>query len=225
MPPMLIRLVYVAIAGSALLAAQQSAADAFNSALGGDRAKDPATNQAQPAAPVGNGIPAGSAIVVKLVDDIDSERDPVGRTFPAMVDDPLVVNGKTLLPRGTDVMVRLVQDPKAGSTKGGPVLTLDLAEIVVGGRTYPVNADSVALTTTPRAVAQPQQAVAAKPSGASVLGGLLGALSGTDQGAEYIGSVTGSASSGLAKTWVTGVRVRLNEETRLTFKLKNAVRF
>ena len=207
------------LAAPVLLPAQQSAADAFSSAAGGHRSAAPATQ------PVTNGVSGGTAIVVKLVDDIDSERDPVGRTFRALVDDPLVVNGQTILPRLTDVTVRLVQDPKAPRSNGAPVLTPELAEIVIDRRSYPAKSDSVALNTTPRVVAKPQQAVAAKPTGNSALGAILGALSGTEQGTEYLGTVTGSASAGLAKTWVTGVRVRLDEETRLTFKLSDSVRF
>jgi hypothetical protein len=205
------RLLFIALAAAAILAAQPSAADAFSAASG---------PKARPGAP-STGVPDGTAIVVKLIDDIDSERDPVGRAFPAMVDDPLVFNGQTLLPRGVDATVRLVQDPKAPR-----VLTLELVEIVWNGRGYPVKSDSVALTTTPRAAEpHPQQAAAPKQGGASTLGAILGALSGTEQGAEYLGTVTGSASAGVARTWVTGARVRLNEETRLTFKISNAVRF
>ncbi len=118
-----------------------------------------------------------------------------------------------------------MEDPKAPRVKGTPVLTLEMAEIVVNGRACPAPSSAVALTTTPRVVPKPQQAAAAKPGGASAFGALLGALSGTEQAAEYMGTVTGSTSAGVAKTWVTGVRVRLNEETRLTFKLANPVRF
>ena len=200
------------LAGICLLPAQQSAADAFAAATAGNQPKAPAVQQT-----------VGSAsIVVKIIDDIDSERDPVGRVFPAMVDDPLIVNGQTVLPRGTDAKVKLVQ-------ASGKDLALELVELGVDGRIVPLQSRSVELTKTPRAAPPPEPAAAGeapKESGkAATLGVLLGALSGTQQGEEYIGTVTGSASAGVAKTWLTGPRVRLNEETRLTFQVAGPVKF
>jgi hypothetical protein len=208
-----------ALVGVCLLPAQQSAADAFAAATSGNQPKAPAVQQTSSTA--SGSVAGNTALVVKIIDDIDSERDPVGRVFPAMVDDPLVVNGQTVLPRGTDAKVKLVQ----GSGKD---LALELVEIYVDGRSVPLQSKSVELTKTPRAAPPPEPAAAEAPkqSGkAATLGILLGALSGTQQGEAYIGTVTGSASAGVAKTWLTGPRVRLNEETRLTFTIAGPVKF
>ena len=51
-------------------------------------------------------IPAGTALTVRTTSQI-SERDPVGRTFTAQVDQNVVVNGATVLRAGTNVTGRI----------------------------------------------------------------------------------------------------------------------
>src|SRR5689334_12930193 len=59
-------------------------------------------------------IPAGTSLVVRLIDDVDSERDRLGQTFRASVDEPVTVNGETVIPRGADVVAKLVEDKQSG---------------------------------------------------------------------------------------------------------------
>ena len=44
-------------------------------------------------APNGMEIPAGTNLVVRLIDNVDSERDSIGKTYRASIDEPVVVNG------------------------------------------------------------------------------------------------------------------------------------
>src|SRR3989338_7198714 len=71
-------------------------------------------------------IPAGMTISVRMLDSIDSGRNYAGETFRATVDSPLVVEGKTLVPKGAEAIGRLVSVVQAGRPPGGPMLGLGL---------------------------------------------------------------------------------------------------
>src|SRR5687768_420897 len=69
-------------------------------------------------------IPAGASLVIRMIDDVDSERDTVGQTFRASVDEPLIINNETVVPRGADVVAKLVDDKESGKLTGRTELTL-----------------------------------------------------------------------------------------------------
>ena len=55
----------------------------------------------------------------RSIDSIDSSRDYVGKTYHASLDEPVNdANGNTLIPRGADVVVKLVDDKQAGQAGG-----------------------------------------------------------------------------------------------------------
>src|SRR5450755_3188959 len=59
-------------------------------------------------------LPALTNIVVRMIEPVDSERDRLGQTFRASVDEPVMVNGRELISRGADAIVKLVQDQQSG---------------------------------------------------------------------------------------------------------------
>ena len=88
-------------------------------------------------------VPAGTQIVVRLIDDVNSERDNIGETYRASVDQNVIVNGQTVIPRGADATVALIDSQKSGKLEGKAVLTLDLKYIAIDGRTYDLSTSSV----------------------------------------------------------------------------------
>ena len=62
-------------------------------------------------------IPGGTQITVRLIDSVDSENTRTGDTFRASLDEPVVVNGETVIPRGAAVVARLVEDQKSGKIR------------------------------------------------------------------------------------------------------------
>src|SRR5271157_5320446 len=65
-----------------------------------DAASAPATSTAAPTpaprAPVE--LPAGTNLVVRMIDGVDSDAVTVGQTFAASMDQPVVLNGETIIP-------------------------------------------------------------------------------------------------------------------------------
>lgn len=163
-------------------------------------------------------IPAGATIVVSMIDDVDSERDTVGQTFRASVDEAVSVDGQVVVPRGSDVTLKLIEDRQSGRLSGRTELTLDLVTLAVGGRTVDVLSEGVKTAGESR-TSQTGKVV----GGTAALGAIIGAIAGGGKGAA-IGAVTGAGAGAAVQVMTKGPRVRIPSETRLTFTLQQGVR-
>src|SRR5690242_13398377 len=76
------------------------------------------------AASSGNELASGTAITIRMIDDVDSQVANPGQTFRASIDDPVVVDGKTIFARGADATLRLTEVKEAGKISGAGQLTL-----------------------------------------------------------------------------------------------------
>jgi len=168
---------------------------------------------------VGTTLASGTVLTVRMVDSVDSERDHVGQTFRASLDEPVVDSGgNTLIPRGADVVVKLVDDQQSGKIAGRTVLTLDLASVRVNGRDVDINTQSVTEQSSSRAGRSGKVI-----GGTAALGAIIGAIAGGGKGAA-IGAGAGAGAGTVAEVATKGQRVHIPSETRLTFTLQQAVR-
>src|ERR1041385_3601492 len=78
-------------------------------------------NDAPPASTAGLVIPQGTPLTVRMIDSVDSESARLGDHFRASLEDPVVINGQTVIPRGADVNVRLADDKQSGKIGGRTV--------------------------------------------------------------------------------------------------------
>lgn len=172
----------------------------------------------QRAAVRGLDVPAGTNLVIRLIDDVDSQRDSVGKTYRASLDESLMVDGNVVVPRGADVTVKLVDDKQAGRLSGKTVLTLDVDSLVVDGRTIEIQTQEITQESKSQ-TAQTGKATA----GVAALGAVIGGIAGGGKGAA-IGAVSGAAVGAGSQVLLKGQRVRVPSETRLTFSLQQPVR-
>lgn len=163
-------------------------------------------------------IPSGTVLVVRMIDSVDSDRDGPGKTFRASVDEPVVVNGQTVIPRGADVVAKLVDERQSGKFEGRAVLTLDLMQIGINGRMVDVSTSEVSQSSASRT-----GRTAKTVGGGAVLGAILGGIVGGGRGAA-IGATSGAAVGGGAQVLTHGQRVKIPSETRLSFTLQNPIR-
>ena len=163
-------------------------------------------------------IPAGTTIAVRMIDDVDSERDSTGQEFRASIDEPVVLDGRTVVPRGANVTAKLVAEKQAGQLSGRTTLTLDLTAIEINGRMVDVLTEEVTQQSESRT-----EKTAKTAGGGAVLGAVIGAIAGGGKGAA-IGAVTGAAAGGAVQVLTRGERVRIPSETRLTFTLQRPLR-
>lgn len=163
-------------------------------------------------------VPAGTVLVVRMIDNVDSDRDSMGKTFRASLDEPVMVNGQTVIPRGADIVAKLVDERQSGKFEGRAVLTLDLMQIMMNGRMVDITTSSVSQASGSRGAR-----TAKTVGGGAVLGAILGGVIGGGRGAA-IGATSGAAVGGGAEVMTHGQRVKIPSETRLSFTLQTPIR-
>src|SRR5260370_15265593 len=159
-------------------------------------------------------VPVGTALVVRMIDPVDSQYDRLGQTYRASIDEPVVVDGQTLIPRGADVIAKLVDDKQSGKFEGRTVLTLDLAQVQVNGRMVDVNTTDVTEQSSSRG-ARTGKVV----GGTAAVGAIIGAIAGGGKGAA-IGAASGAGGGAGVEVMTKGQRVRIPSAPRLTFTLQ-----
>jgi hypothetical protein len=170
---------------------------------------------AQPAGPIQ--LAAGTNFVIRLIDSVDSQTASQGQSFAASIDQPVVVNGKTVIPRGANAVMRLVDTTPSGTFTGRTELALALISVKVNDRYVPINTQTVTRVSDARG-----QQTAKVVGGTAAVGAIIGAIAGGGKGAA-IGAGAGGAAGAGAQVITKGQRVKIPSETRLTFTLENPV--
>ncbi len=162
-------------------------------------------------------IPIDTEIKVRMIEPVNSETSRLGQTFRASVDEPVYVNGQEVIPRGADVLTKLVTNQQSGKIEGRTILTLALANITVNGRTFDVTSTDVKTESSSRG-ARSGKVI----GGTAALGAIVGAIAGGGKGAA-IGAGSGAALGTGAEVLTGGQKVKIPAETRLSFRLQNPV--
>jgi hypothetical protein len=178
------------------------------------------TSQPAPsAAPVSGTLPAGTNITIRMIESVDSETNKVGQTFRASMDQPVMLNGQTVIPRGADVVVKLVDSKESGKLTGKADLTLSLQSVLINGHFVDINTQSINKESGSQG-----EKTAKVAGGTAAVGAIIGAIAGGGKGAA-IGAGAGAAAGAGSQVVLGGQRVRIPSETRLTFVLDNPTSF
>ena len=178
----------------------------------------PATSAATtPPPPTVVELPMGTGIRVRLDQDLSSKSSQAGDTFQATVADDVMVNGQTVIARGSRADGTVVDAKALGRFKGGAMLAVRLDRVHTRWGSYPVATSSIS-----RAEQGKGKRSAGFIGGGAGLGALIGGLAGGGKGAA-IGALAGGGA-GTAGTAFTGNKqIVLPAETLLTFKLDHPV--
>lgn len=162
-------------------------------------------------------VPAGTRILIRLVDSIDSTKQKTGDRFTATLETNLQAEDTVVAPRGSKLYGRLAQASSAGRMSGSSELTLELTDIVINGTAYPL------LTSTYEVKGKGEGGnTAKKVVGGAGLGALIGGIAGGGKGAGIgaaAGAATGTAVAGAKK----GQQLQIPSETLLEFRLQQPV--
>jgi len=89
------------------------------------------------------GIPAGTEVTIRLPMALSSKDSRPGDLFQAMLDEPVVIAGRTVAPQGTPVTGSVVAARASGSLNDPGYLRLTLASIVMNGKSVPLQTSSI----------------------------------------------------------------------------------
>jgi hypothetical protein len=163
-------------------------------------------------------VASGTQLQVRLSQPLSASRNHSGDRFETVLDQDVEVDGNVVIPRGTAVTGRVTDSDPSGRIKGRARMSLALSEIALGGQTYPIRTNTLALEADPT-----KKRDAAKVGGGAALGAIIGAIAGGGKGAA-IGAAAGGAA-GIGTVLATrGKDLELEAEQRLAFQLENDVR-
>ena len=161
-------------------------------------------------------VPAGTTLNVRLTEGIDVDASAAGQAFKAVVDDPVIVDGSTLIPRGASAILEAIHVEQSGKMKGSDKVTLKLNAIGFGGFVYPVSSSY----NQSKGKGEGKR-TGRKVGGGAGLGAIVGGIAGGGEGAAIgavVGGVTGAAVASQGEE-----HLQLPAETRLNFQLSAAV--
>jgi hypothetical protein len=88
--------------------------------------------------PFGTRIPAGTPIVVRLLQPLSSATARAGQVFAGVVEEEVSLDGQVLMERGTAVRGRVVESSPRRSSHAPGYLRLSLTEVSMDGKPLPV---------------------------------------------------------------------------------------
>jgi len=174
----------------------------------------PAPDPAKPSPPVT--VPQGTVLSVRLTQTIDVDAAHAGANFKAVLDDPVMMGGKVVIPRNAQVTLQAAKVEQAGSMKGADKITLKANYLSFGGTRY-----DIVTTYVEQKGAGEGKKTARKVGAGAGLGGLIGGLAGGGTGVA-IGAAVGAAGGAIMSSQGTE-HLKIPAETRLQFQLSAAV--
>jgi len=164
--------------------------------------------------------PAGTELIVRLNDTIDTGKTPQGADFEGSLATALVVGGKVVAPVGSKVAGTVTNVVSSGRLNRPAELGLTLSSLT------PAGAKPVQISTAPWAVKgeSHKKRNLEMGGGGGGAGALIGALAGGKKGA-LIGGLVGAAGGTGAAAYTGKKEIVLASETKLTFKLASPATF
>lgn len=162
-------------------------------------------------------IPSGTPITVRLQSSVSSASSRTGESFDAVLDEPLIINGQTVAPRGANVTGRVVSAKSSGHLKDPGYIRLTLMTLAINGKELPIQTSTIFAKGESH-----EKRNLAMIGGGTAAGALIGGLAGGGKGA-LIGTAVGAAG-GTGTAYATGKKdVGFSSERRLTFRLTQSV--
>ena len=172
-----------------------------------------ATAQARaqsPAAPANVTVPAGTRLVIRTSDSIDSRRHQAGHRFRGQLESAIVIDGISVVPRGAYVHGRIAQASQAGRAVGSSEMSIEFTDIMIDDQLFEIATDGMQSQTGNEA-----GRTAGRTARAAVIGGLIG---GSRSGART-GAAVGLGASLLTSGQSINVPAGTILETRLRVAL------
>jgi hypothetical protein len=167
--------------------------------------------------PVTVTIPDGTELSIRLIDPLDSEKNQVGDSFRATLNHSIIIDDKTAIPAGADIMGRVIDVKGATHYSGQSVLAVELVSLAMGGKSYELHTQEFRKQGEARG-----KNTAEKVGGGAAVGAIIGAIAGGGKGAA-IGAAAGAGAGTGAQAITKGQKVQYPTESVLNFHLASPV--
>jgi hypothetical protein len=175
----------------------------------------PAPVQPPASAPQQVMVPAGSILLVRMVDGLDTKTAYSGQLFTATLSTNLAANGYVAAPSGTTVYGEVVEAKSAGRIRGASQLKLQLTQIIIGGNAIPIITD---VFDSQKGKSSTHRSLFRTLGGAG-LGAAIGAIAGN----AGVGAAIGGVAGGVGSVVQRGDQIEIPIEAQLEFHLTQPV--
>jgi len=124
-------------------------------------------------------VPAGTRLVIRMTDSIDTRRHGTGHRFRGQLESALAVNGATVVPRGTFVHGRITQSKQSARVAGSSELVIEFTDIMIDDQLFEIKTTGLQARTNNEA-----GRTVGRTARAAALGGLISGSSGARTGAK-----------------------------------------
>jgi hypothetical protein len=156
-------------------------------------------------------VPAGTRLVVRMVDGISGGNSRAGTLFTARLQGNLNVGNTTVAPDGSMVFGRIINSSGASRVAGRSELSLELTDIQVNGTRFPILSNDYSVQGS-----NALGGTARRTAGGAGLGAVIGAIGGNAGRGAAIGAATGGGASLLMR----GEQINIPSGTLLEFRLQ-----
>jgi hypothetical protein len=124
-------------------------------------------------------VPAGTRLVIRMIDSIDSKRHSAGHKFRGQLEGALVTDGVTVAPRGTFVYGTITAASKSGRMAGKSTLAMEFTDIMIDDQLFPFATEGLAAQSGGEG-----KRTIGRTARAAAIGGLIDGSSGARTGAK-----------------------------------------
>lgn len=123
-------------------------------------------------------VSAGTRLVVRMSDSVDSRNHGAGHRFRAQLESAVVVDGVTVLPRGTMLHGQVMAAQKSGRAVGSSALSLAFTDVMIDDVLHPISTEGMNAQTSGEG-----GRTLGRTARAAAIGGLIDGSSGARTGA------------------------------------------
>jgi hypothetical protein len=160
-------------------------------------------------------LPEGTPVTIRTATAIDTDNNKEGDLFDAILDEPLMQDNQVVVARGAAVKGRIVSAKESGKLAGRSQLMLELLELTVNGKVYPLHTSDYTEVGSSRG-----KRTATAVGGGAAIGAIIGAIAGGGKGAA-IGAASGAALGTGVQVLTRGQTLKIPVETLIEFKLQS----
>jgi outer membrane lipoprotein SlyB len=160
-------------------------------------------------------IPAGTNVIASLGTTLSTDANHSGDAFVATTTEPIIIDGKTVVPAGARMRGTLSDVQASGRISGRARMTLGFDEITdSAGKTHAISAQPLTMQA-----ASKTQGDVEKIAAGGVIGAVIGGLTGGGKGAA-IGAGAGAGAGTVLMLATKGDDVQLNPGQRLNVQIR-----